>query len=196
MARKPDYRKKVAIIRIATELFAKRGYQNTSIEEIAEESGYAVGTIYLYFDSKEEIMSDMLNDFVENFAFTYMLEIEKIANPVDRFKFIIKSFLTASEENPDRVVVIATELRKVVRTENQMFKGVINKLLDILQDSLKDLQKAGIIKKESDLYQLTIFVFGTIETMSIWWTSTPDKKPVGEFAEYVVNLVLNGIGKK
>lgn len=49
----------------AMELFARKGYTGTSIGDIAAELGYAKGSLYYYFKSKEEIFSDIVIDTIE-----------------------------------------------------------------------------------------------------------------------------------
>lgn len=51
--------KRLAILRAARELFANNGYDDTTIAEIAREAGVAVGTVYLYFANKHDILVDV-----------------------------------------------------------------------------------------------------------------------------------------
>ena len=54
--------KKNQIIKVACELFAKNGYYNTTMPDIAKASGMSVGNLYNYFESKEELAKEtMLN---------------------------------------------------------------------------------------------------------------------------------------
>lgn len=59
--------RKEAILRCAKGLFARKGFENTTMDEVARESEQARGTLYLYFKSKEEllycILEPMLNDY-------------------------------------------------------------------------------------------------------------------------------------
>jgi AcrR family transcriptional regulator len=51
--------KRQSILRAARELFASHGYEETTIAEIAQAAGVAVGTVYLYFDNKHDILVDV-----------------------------------------------------------------------------------------------------------------------------------------
>src|SRR5689334_8757812 len=51
--------KRQAILAAARELFARQGYEETTIAEIARAAGVAVGTVYLYFQSKHDILLDV-----------------------------------------------------------------------------------------------------------------------------------------
>ena len=58
----PDQRRR-EILEAATELFARRGYDVTTVQTIATRAGVAAGTVYLYFPSKEAILDALQEDF-------------------------------------------------------------------------------------------------------------------------------------
>ncbi|HEY6287157.1 MAG TPA: helix-turn-helix domain-containing protein, partial [Ktedonobacteraceae bacterium] len=59
MVREDTRPKRQAIIEAATNIFVKKGYEETTIAEIAEAAGVAVGTVYLYFRNKREIYTSV-----------------------------------------------------------------------------------------------------------------------------------------
>lgn len=68
--------KKTTIIENAIKLFAAKGYHSTSIQEIADACGIAKGTLYNYFESKDDVMLSVL----KYYSGMIMAEVEKIAN--------------------------------------------------------------------------------------------------------------------
>lgn len=64
MIREETGSKRRAIIEAASNIFAKKGYEDTTIAEIAEAAGVAVGTVYLYFHNKREIYTSVSLDWV------------------------------------------------------------------------------------------------------------------------------------
>src|SRR5437868_6776449 len=56
-----------AILAAAQQEFLKRGYRHTSIETIAQAAGIAKGTVYLYFESKEEVFRAVSKQFISWF---------------------------------------------------------------------------------------------------------------------------------
>ena len=57
--------RKRSILEIALRLFANRGYESTSISQIAKEAGISKGLIYTYFDSKEALLKSLVLDLSE-----------------------------------------------------------------------------------------------------------------------------------
>jgi TetR/AcrR family fatty acid metabolism transcriptional regulator len=62
MVKEETRSKRQAIIEAARNIFAMKGYEDTTIAEIAEEAGVAVGTVYLYFHNKREIYTSVSLD--------------------------------------------------------------------------------------------------------------------------------------
>jgi AcrR family transcriptional regulator len=60
--------KRTAIIDAATSLFTNEGYETTTIAEVAKKAGVAVGTVYLYFKNKQEILYAARDDWDADFA--------------------------------------------------------------------------------------------------------------------------------
>lgn len=68
-----------AIFRTAMELFTEKGYEQTTIRDIAEKSEVAVGTLYNYYKSKSDILMSMLSfhrESIERNANQYLVELE------------------------------------------------------------------------------------------------------------------------
>ena len=53
------------ILECALDLFAEKGYINTRVRDIIDKSGFGTGTFYKYFDSKEEVLTVLLGDFLD-----------------------------------------------------------------------------------------------------------------------------------
>ena len=60
--------KRQAIIEAALDIFAKQGYEETTIAQIAAAAGVAVGTVYLYFHNKREIYTQASIDWTNRLA--------------------------------------------------------------------------------------------------------------------------------
>ena len=64
--RDPD--KPQQIIEAAVRVFARRGYYNSRVSDIAREAGIAAGTIYLYFKTKDDILVTLFRDKMAEFV--------------------------------------------------------------------------------------------------------------------------------
>jgi len=192
MARKPDYAKKEYVTSVSTQLFAQRGYANTTIEQIARESGYAVGTIYLYFDSKEEILAAILTDAVADFGKKANKELEKISAPVERFNKIIELYVAEAQNNPDRAWVLSTELRTIIKNGLTDVRPDMEKYLLPLKNVVEDLQKQGYIETTVDALGYSTTVYGAIDNLALWWNMNRKSFDMMKFVKPLANTFLYG----
>ena len=69
---KPD--KRELILEAAARVFGEKGFHQATVEEIAKEAGVGKGTIYQYFDSKDEIFRELHQWFIQR----YLKELESL----------------------------------------------------------------------------------------------------------------------
>ncbi len=79
------------IFNVASELFIKNGYHNTTIREISKALGRGPGTIYNYVRKKEDILYLVYNKVVGVFNESALREAEKNTDPLERITNVLKS---------------------------------------------------------------------------------------------------------
>ena len=77
------------IFETSLRLFAEKGYEATSIEEITANVGVAKGTLYYHFSSKEEIFEFLIEEGVKLLKNSIEIKTEKLENSLDKIKAII-----------------------------------------------------------------------------------------------------------
>ena len=77
------------IFETSMDLFAKKGYEATSIEEITSVVGVAKGTLYYHFSSKEEIFNFLVEEGMKLLKNSIDIKTSKLENSIDKLKAII-----------------------------------------------------------------------------------------------------------
>src|ERR1700755_3551654 len=83
------------ILRAATDVFAQRGYFNGKVSEIAKAAGVADGTIYLYFDGKEDLLVHIFREHTRSYLQSLERELVHIRRPEERIRIAIRHHLEA-----------------------------------------------------------------------------------------------------
>src|SRR5256885_16620289 len=91
--RPPIADKRKAILRAATEVFARNGYFNAKVADVARAAGVADGTVYLYFKSKEELLHSIFNRGVAAALEEARREIAPLADPREKLRRIARLHL-------------------------------------------------------------------------------------------------------
>ncbi|WP_257347916.1 TetR/AcrR family transcriptional regulator [Pseudalkalibacillus decolorationis] len=100
VSKKYKEEKREAILEAANQCFAQKGYNDTTVDDIAKASGTSKGSIYLYFESKEEIFFRLNEQRTEKF-FTIKKEMETKDTASEKFHYLFDYFLNGSLEEGD-----------------------------------------------------------------------------------------------
>ena len=95
---KKGERRKQELIRIAYRLFVSKGYEQTSVDEIIEEAGIAKGTYYYYFESKEQMLEEVIGMMLQAEAEKAEAVLQADLSVPEKIVAIIASIHPAREE--------------------------------------------------------------------------------------------------
>lgn len=91
--------RKAEILNIAEKLFLEKGFENTSVNMIVKELNIAKGTVYYYFESKDDIMKAVLKRFAKESAEVINKRLsDKSLNAIDKFRVLISEFMLVDTE--------------------------------------------------------------------------------------------------
>ena len=110
-ARTNSIDKREAILKAATEVFARNGYFSSKVSDIAKAAGVADGTVYLYFKSKEEILHSIFDRTMEEGIAAAEIEHAKWRTPQEKLRCLSKLHLSRLGADLDLAIVFQVELR-------------------------------------------------------------------------------------
>src|SRR5262245_43254562 len=90
-----------AILEAARKVFAKEGFNDATVDDIAAEAGVAKGTVYLYYGSKREIYFAALKFGIERMYAALVEELKSVSTTEDKLRALIAAKLAYFEENRD-----------------------------------------------------------------------------------------------
>jgi len=148
-----DYlRHKSEIIEIAEELFAEEGYYNVTMEMIAEKSEYSKGSLYNYFESKEVLFFDILNNKTEILKIGLNKRISESLTIVDKLNAFIEFYLDFFTENIGFFRIAETEKYNLANfTQKKMMITFRNKYFNHLEKIRSIVKLDQKIKEEESI---------------------------------------------
>ncbi|MFN5168777.1 MAG: TetR/AcrR family transcriptional regulator [Cyclobacteriaceae bacterium] len=132
------------ILTAARELFTERGWESTSIRNIAEKIEYSPATIYLYYKDKNEIIFDLHREGFRLLV-SYFQVLNGVNDPFERLKAMGRAYIRFALENQDTyklMFVMEEPLRHVESCVTQDWDEG-DRAFDILMSTVSECQKAG-----------------------------------------------------
>lgn len=154
------------ILAAAKKTFARKGFDGARVDEIAQKAKVNKALIYYYFKSKEEILEEIMKQFLEESINRKYAIVERNRKESPKKKIDPKELIESSAErlfdlfqgNEDVLRIIITEELKSEKKQWPLFQ-----LLDMgLKDGLAMAQDIGISIKKKDQLVRTAFYFGFI----------------------------------
>ena len=184
--------KRAAILRAATNVFARKGFFNSKVSDIAAAAGIADGTVYLYFKSKDEILHSIFDRAMADFIAEGKRELEAIDDPVDRLRRIADLHLDRLGADRDLAIVFQVELRGSTKFMQEFSAAGFAEYLDIIKRTIEEGQKSGEFRSDVKPITCAKILYGALDEMVTNWILSNRSYPLAPMAAEVMKIFLGG----
>jgi TetR/AcrR family fatty acid metabolism transcriptional regulator len=188
--------KRELILRAATRVFARNGYFNSKVADIAREAEVADGTVYLYFKSKEEILHSIFDQNMAEAIAAGRVLIEKLKDPGEKLRRIAMLHLERLGADRDLAVVFQVELRGSTKFMQEFSAAGFAEYLGLLRKTVEEGQRSGVFRKDLSAKLVSKVLFGALDEMATNWIISKRNYKLAPMAEVVMDVFLNGVGAK
>lgn len=184
--------KRILIQTTAIHIFNERGYHQTRIEDISKKARLGKGTFYLYFKNKEELVLDVLNEFVEKFNELHnwvSAEIKEQSNPQEVYLKEGRYLVDLLEKNKS----FGLFLLKQGHSVSDEFSQTLNEFYNIQRAQASasyDLAKKLGFMKDIDTQYAAAFVVGSISHIYELWLEEKIKDSGEKILEKCLRIFL------
>ena len=185
--------KRESILRAATRVFARNGYFNSKVADIAREADVADGTVYLYFKSKEEILHSIFDQNMAEAIAAGRVLIEKLPDPGEKLRRIAMLHLERLGADRDLAVVFQVELRGSTKFMREFSAAGFAEYLGLLRQTFEEGQRSGLFRKDLNAKLVSKILFGALDEMATNWIISKRKYKLEPMAEVVMDVFLNGV---
>jgi len=189
--RDPD--KPQQIIDAAVRVFARNGFYNSRVSDIAREAGIASGTIYLYFKTKDEILVTLFREKMAGFVSALRKEISGERDAPAKLRRLVRLHFETLEARPDLAEVVQLELRQ----GQKFFRGAsaheISAYFGLIGSVLEEGVAAGVFRPELPVKVATKMLFGAMDQLTTSWVLGKRGYRLADAAEPVANIFLRGV---
>lgn len=184
------------ILRAAEHVFALKGYHEATIQDIAKEAQYAIGTVYLYFKDKDALYFSLVEHKCRELLFILKEETRKAKTAKEKIEIYIYEKLSFFERNQNFFRIFVSE-----RNKSQEIKvGKLHKLSVVMQhkefvvELIKLAQEQQIIRSDFAAKQIADILTSIFMSVVFNWLKEESKgtKNLSRMSSFILDMFLNG----
>jgi AcrR family transcriptional regulator len=149
------------ILAAARKVFARRGYEAATLEEIADRAAYAKGTLYNYFRSKEDLFQQTLSVLLDDISLLATTATREQGGARERFQGFACGMMEYYRSNEDFLRIVTLELNRLQLDEKHRVRALLDRLRTLARTLGRMLEpeiRSGGIVREDPLELAQVFV--------------------------------------
>jgi AcrR family transcriptional regulator len=185
------------VLKAAEQLFAKKGYHQTSIEEIADLAEVSTGAVYFYFKNKEDLLMKLMKEIGLYLREWLGKELERTDLTLEGFRQVAVAFLhDFCVRHPEKITIFFRESvgqsREVEEQRKEMFVRLTADIKDVLVNISRGLGKGFVTEAAPEV--MAVCVVGIYERIAchyvLWQHEGAELKDI---VEETASFMLGGI---
>src|SRR5262249_15295996 len=148
-----------AILRAAIRVFARSGFFNSKVADVASEAGVADGTVSLYFKNKDDILISIFNHVMDEALARGREKLAELDEPAEKLKTIVHGHLDRIGRDRDLAIVFQVELRSSSKFMEQFSATKVSEYLEMIRMVIEEGQKKGAFRNGINATLVAQFLF-------------------------------------
>jgi AcrR family transcriptional regulator len=188
--------RRAEILEQAEKIFAAKGFYNTAVAEIADASGFAVGTLYQFFPSKERLYISMLTEKLRMMYTCIRESTVKETDIVKKIEVLVASQFSFVENNAAFCSIFirgdhlslsegSTELRKMLKIDYESHVSFTERVM-------REGIRAGLLKK-MDPRMMAAALTGIANSYTSKWLTAMEGTSLTSYVPFVMDIFLEGV---
>ena len=184
------------LLRIAAELFATKGFKNTTVRDIAEASGILSGSLYHHFDSKESMIDEVLSTFQEELFGKYDEILASDEDARAKLERAVRVSFEAIDQHPHEVAIFQNEADYLGGFERFGYLAERNaQSRNVWTTLLTEGVETGVLRPDLNIELTYRFIRDTVWVAVRWYRPGRDRT-VQEVADQYLAILFDGITAK
>ncbi|HWI42841.1 MAG TPA: TetR/AcrR family transcriptional regulator [Nocardioides sp.] len=196
----PEPTRRDQLLAIAAELFADKGFRNTTVRDIADAAGILSGSLYHHFDSKESMVDEILSTFQEELFGQYDEILASSDDARAKLERAVRVSFEAIENHPHEVAIYQNDADHLGQFERFGYLADRNQQSrQVWVTLIADGVRTGVLRKDLDVTLTYRFIRDTVWVAVRWYRPGRGLSHT-DVADQYVRILLDGIavseGKK
>ena len=182
------------IFETSMKLFAEKGYDATSIEEITATVGVAKGTLYYHFSSKEEIFNFLVEEGIKLLQNSIDIKTAKLSNYIDKIKAIVLIEIKIVLKYEDIITILLSQFYGKEARNQKCQKHIYEYISKIEEIVIEGIEQGQI--KQGDPKAIASEIYGLICSSLVYKLRNQENFDVMKLYKEFENTVIEGLKVK
>ena len=165
-------------------LIARRGFEAMSLRMLAKEVGVQAGSLYNYFDNKQDFLFDLLASIIRDLVDELLEKLAGIEDPRDRLRAFVQEHINFHTLRKEEVFIGNMELRSLSPAHHREIRSMRDDYEKVLEDIIRDGVEAGYFKC-ADIGTAKLAILAMLTGVSTWYRPSGRHTIVTLIEQYV-----------
>ncbi len=182
-----------AIMNAAISVFAHHGFHKAKIHKVAELANVAIGSIYLYYKSKEDILVKIYDNVWKRlYAEASLIHKRTDANSSEKLDALFSAYFNTFETNPELAKVFVNE-QDYLSERGKNSTTYYSMFFEVSEQIIKEGIKGGEIRSDVNVAALRVFILGGVRSVLREWAFNPGVASIQQYRETISSTIKRGI---
>jgi AcrR family transcriptional regulator len=180
------------LVEVALRLFAERGFEGTSVQDVVAAAGVTKGAMYHYFGAKDDLLAEI-------YARVLRMQMERLTSFVEQDGPVADRLLAAAAdvvvttiENLDSTTVFFRSLHQLTADTAAEVRRERRRYHDTFRGMVVEGQQAGVFRDDIAADLVVDYFFGSVHHLPMWWKADGRPSPAEVGASFAT-LLLDGL---
>jgi TetR/AcrR family transcriptional regulator len=190
-------RQRQEILATALDLFSQKGYHNVAMHEIAEKAEFAIGTLYKFFQNKEDLYKTIVLERCDDFEDGFRQALEQSDDEVEKLRHYVHFRCERFRNNLPFVRLFLAESRGIgfnlkAGLDDEVrirYYSILQRLAAVFASGIENRR----FKKIADPYYLAVALDSALDASLLLWLDAPERHPYPEDPDAILNIFFKGL---
>ncbi|HYA03668.1 MAG TPA: TetR/AcrR family transcriptional regulator [Syntrophobacteria bacterium] len=187
--------KRGLILDAAVRAFARDGYHQARMADVAREAGVAAGTIYLYFESKDELLIRIFEEKVQAFIEDFRGRVNQEQGAAAKLRKLVELHLYEMQKHQDLAAVFQLDLRQSRRFMSAYPQVDLKNYFDLIGEIIEEGQQHAVFRQDLYVGAVKKALFGALDATVTSWLLAGKSYDLTQMVGPLADLFIRGLLK-
>lgn len=180
------------LVEVALRLFAEKGFEGTSVQDVVTAAGLTKGAMYHYFGAKDDLLAEIYARVLRMQMERLTAFVEKDAPVEERVFGAASDVVVTTIQNLDSTTVFFRSLHQLSKDKAEDVRRERRRYHDTFRSMIAEGQQAGTFRDDITADLVVDYFFGSVHHLPMWWKA--DGRPAAaEVGHAFATLLLDGL---